>query len=362
MAGLFAASPLVALAVLTFTTAAFAGDVAPVGVRDRTIGYVITTAHWAVYQTTDAKAECPDGRNLSGPREQFKAEFPNGGTVADTHLKREAASWFPRDHEDKFPFHEAKGKISYGLNLDGQVGPNDFTSPQGDPGVDNQLYRAIGCLNHFRGPDGVIHFFSNKFLRDFNYNRTLIELTSVDSLANDDDVDVAIYRGVDRLMTDATGDTIMPGGTQRIDARFGKKFERHTKGKIVGGVLVTDPTDAYWPWATFDDVPGTHFIRAMRLSLKLAPESAGGVLGGYMDVDAWYNQMITAWSTHHLSYGQVTAPSLYRVLRRLADGYPDKDGANTAISGAINVTFAQVFIQHPPQQTAHATMPDAAGR
>jgi hypothetical protein len=162
-------------------------------------------------------------------------------------------------------------------------------------------------------------------------------------------------------MTDATGDTIMPGGTQRIDARFGKKFERHTKGRIKGGVLTTEPTDAYWPWATFENVPGTHFIRAMRLSLKLSPENASGVVGGYMDVDAWYNQMITAWSTHHLSYGQVTAPSLYRVLKRLADGYPDTEGANTAISGAINVTFAQVFIQHPPQQTAHVAVASPAG-
>ena len=36
-------------------------------------------------------------------------------------------------------------------------------------------------------------------------------------------------------------------------------------------------------------------------------------------------------------------------LQKLADGYPDKDGKNTAISGAVNVKFVQVYVSHPQQ-------------
>ena len=341
--------------------AAMAADPAlPATVKNGTIGYVITEAHWGVYQSPGGKEECPDGINKMGPREQFSAQFPNGGTLADTALKREGQSWFPQDYEDKFPFKEAKGTIAIGMNLDGKVGPNDFTSPDGVKGVDNQLFRVVGCLAHFRGPDGVIWFFDNKFMKDFDYSRGLFEITGVDSLANDPDVEVHIYRGLDRLMTDATGNTIMPGGTQHIDARFGKKFERTIKGKIVDGTLITEPVDAYWPWATFFGVPGRQFIRGMRYQLKLEQDGAKGLMAGYADVDAWYDQMITAWSTHHLSYGQTSAPSVYRELRKNADGYPDKDGQMTAISAAMDVKFTQVYIEHPAREVAKDEKPKMA--
>ena len=40
--------------------------------------------------------------------------------------------------------------------------------------------------------------------------------------------------------------------------------------------------------------------------------------------------------------------SLYKALRRLADAYPDaQTGANTAISTALDVKMAQVFVVHP---------------
>jgi hypothetical protein len=331
---------------------ASAADVAPVGLKNRTIAYVVTDARWEMYQTPEGKTECPQGINKFGPRETFKSLFPEGGTVADTHLVRESANWFPQGKEDTVPYYEAVGGVSYGMNLDGKVGPNDFTSPTGEKGVDNQLYRAIGCLNFFRGPTGVLYIFSTKYLRDFDFDRALIELTNVDDLNNDPDVDVTTYRGLDRLMTDATGDQIMPGGTQRVDARFGRKFIRHVKGKIVNGVLTTDPTEAYWPWAIFPRNTASYHFKDLRFSLKVTPTSAEGMMAGYADVDNWYNSLITSYSTHHLGYGQVSAPALYHTLHRLADAYPDETGANTAISTAVSLKFAQVYLAHPPQDVA----------
>jgi hypothetical protein len=86
--------------------------------------------------------------------------------------------------------------------------------------------------------------------------------------------------------------------------------------------------------------------------LKLAPDRAEGFMAGYVDVAQFYHQLNTAWSTHLQSYGQHSASSLYRALRRLADGYPDsKTGEMTAISSAVDLKFIQAFIVHPPRET-----------
>jgi hypothetical protein len=341
-------------AVTVFAGAASADESATV-VRNGTIGYVLTDYHWAVYQTKDSKEECPAGFN-DGPREQFKMLFPDDGkqhTLLETQLARESAVWHPDPAPESFVFKEATGKYAIGLNLDGKVGPNDFSSPDGQvKGVDNQLYRAIGCVTSYRGPDGAVHYFGNKFMQQYDYDRVLLELTNVDSLTNDNDVTVTTYRGRDGLLTDATGNAFMPGGTQRADYRWGKQFITRFKGKIVDGVLTAEGADLHIPASsTFEDV-SVQWIRDARFQLKLNQDGAEGVMAGYVDVETFYRQLVQAWSTHHQSYGQLSSPSLFRALHKLADAYPDKDGHNTAISGAMDMKFTQVFIEHPAQETA----------
>ena len=62
--------------------------------------------------------------------------------------------------------------------------------------------------------------FQNKAIVDERYNRMMVELTEVDDLENDDSVTVTVYRGMDRLLTDATGSRVVSGGTQRVDRRW----------------------------------------------------------------------------------------------------------------------------------------------
>ena len=327
----------------------------PAIVKDGKIGYVLTHRYWAVHQTPEGKVECPKGFN-DGPREQFKQLFPDDGvkrTMLDTHLMREARQWFPDMSEEQFAYKEATGKVSYGMDLDGKVGAEDFTGPDGVKGVDNQLFRAIGCTSQYRAPSNLIYFFENKYLGQFNTNRFMIEISDVDNLTNDDDVTVKTYRGRDDLLADATGASYVPGGTQRVDARWGKQFQQTFKGKIVDAVLVTEGQDLTIPWSATFDTNGFHKFKGLRFQLNLTPQRAEGVMAAYVDVAAFYHHLNTSWSTHHQSYGQLSAPSLFRALHRLADGHPDpKTGQMTSISGAINVRFTQVFIEHPPQQTA----------
>lgn len=334
---------------ITVSCAAVADDGKPFAPPEGRIGYVMTNLFWSVYQTPDAKQECPNGFN-DGPREQFEILFPNpqNRTVVETQLKQEIETWHPTDEPDPLPFHYVEGPYSYGLNLDNETGPNDFTHPDGGEGIDNEVYRAVGCIIGFRGPDGVEVIFQDKAIADRRYNRTMIELTGVDDLANDDDVTVTVYRGLDRLLTDATGLKVMSGGSQRVDTRWGAKLIRQTRGKIVDSVLTTEPiAEAIIPWMNLS-VPTVQLIRDMRLQLTLSPTDANGLVAGYADVDTWYKQLIRNDSTHHLSNGQISGISLYKALRRLADAYPDPEtGDNTAISTALDVKMTQVFIVHP---------------
>jgi len=315
--------------------------------KDGRIGYVMTDLFWSVYQTETVE-ECPRGFN-DGPREQFEQLFPAHEflSIEETQLKQEIETWHPNTEPDGFEFLEVEGGLSWGLNLDGKVGPNDFVHPDGTPGIDNEVYRAIGCIIGFRGPDGVEYIFQNKAILDRRYNRMMIELSGVDDLENDEELTVTWYRGMDRLLTDATGQKVMAGGTQRIDHRWGSSLVRETSGRIENGVLTTDPIgDLVVPWMNLS-VPSIHQFKDARLQLNLTEQNATGLLAGYADVDTWYYQLIRNDSTHHLSNGQISGISLYKALRRLADAHPDPEtGENTAISTALDIKMTQVFVNH----------------
>lgn len=336
------------LAMLTMSDAkAEPSDAPPPGHR---IGYVLWEEYWGIRETA-SKEECPKGFNL-GPREQFKLLFPDNGkkrTVMETQLAREGQVWMPDTSPEPFPFLEATGKYAPGINLDGRVSPEDFVSEDGRTGIDNQLFRVIGCVRNYRR-EGELGIITTKWRQQNRFNRVAIELTGVDSLKNDSDVTVTVYRTLDQLLADSTGH-FLPGGSQRIDMRWGKRFIVSTKGRIVNGILETQPFYLQLPeWALSD--PSILIFKGAQLRLTLTPQTAEGVIGGYADVEQWYYAMNTSWATHHASYGQASAPSIYRALRRLADGYPDpKTGQNTAISAAMMVKFVQAYVLHPEDRT-----------
>ncbi|GLR90991.1 hypothetical protein [Bradyrhizobium iriomotense] len=324
----------------------------PAFVKDGRIGYVMTDRHWAVYQTEDSKAECPLGFNDS-PDDRFKQLYSDEGkkyTVVDTLLKREGENWFPTNGPDSFAFKEAAGKIAIGMNLDGKAKDNDFTSPDGEQGIDNQLYRAIGCIQAYR-VDGLDRVTINRSLLREPQDRILIEISGVDSLSNDDDVAVRSYRGLDPLRQNATG--ALPGGTQHIDERWGKFTQTTWKGRIVNGVLLTEPADWTIPDTRNNDATSSLTLKAYRFRLRLAPERAEGLMAGYVDIDEFVRHLNQVRSTFTQGVEHYApSASFYRAMRRLADGYLDKTGEMTAVSSAFEVKFTQVYIVHPPAQAA----------
>lgn len=350
---------LLATLAVSLAGSAFASPAAPeavqipIGPTPAKVGFALTDMRWAVHQSSDATAECPQGLNEAGPTALFNALYPPTSTprtLADTQLVREAAIWFPNGEDTRAtPWREATSTVSDGLNLDGRVDADDFVSAQGQQGIDNQLYRVIGCVEEFRGPTGIFYHLANRFVRDFPFNRVLIELGEVDSLTDDPSVSVTFYRGLDRLLVDASGNEIIPGGTQRIDARFARKYIRTLRGKIEKGVLTTEPADITLPRSIYESTQGEEFLRDGRFQMTISETGAEGLLAGYSDVDRWYLQIMQSWS------GQFLYPALHSTLRRLADAHPDAGGKNTAISSAMSVRFTRVFIVHPEQSASSSS-------
>lgn len=336
------------LAVLAAGLLVAAGDGAadPAAPEGRAIAYVITNLSWAL-QSTPEMTECPHGLN-DGVREQFKRLYPEVAgqprEFADTQLRRQIESYHPTTAPDELPFLEGEGPVAPGLDLDGVAGPEDFTGPDGARGIDNQMHRVLGCIANYRAPDGPIRFFEDEMILRENYNRLIVQLRGVDSLVEDADVEVMIFRGRDKILVDAGGLKALPGGTQRIDTRWGTRYIRHTRGRIERGVLSTEPVDLLYPWDAFY-MPTDQFMWGARLRLSLTPEGAEGLIAGYTDIETWYLHMLRNWSAHYQSYGKSSGPSIYKAMRRLADAQPDPGtGANRAISSALAAKFTQVQV------------------
>jgi hypothetical protein len=334
---------VLATGLLLATGAGAADGAAPEG---RSIAYVVTNLSWALHSTPEM-AECPQGLN-DGVREQFKLLFPEvpgrPREFVDTQLRRQVESYHPTTAPDALPFLEGQGPVAPGLDLDGVAGPEDFTGPDGRRGIDNQMHRVLGCIANYRAPDGPIRFFEDEMVLRENYNRIIVQLTGVDSLASDPAVDVMIFRGLDPVLVDAGGLKALPGGTQRIDTRWGTRYIRRTQGRIENGVLSTEPVDLLYPWDAFY-MPTDHYMWGARLHLALTPDAAEGLIAGYSDVETWYLHMQRNWSAHYQSYGKSSGPSIYKAMRRLADAVPDPGtGANRAISSALAAKFTEVRV------------------
>lgn len=341
-------------------------DVAKVDItQTRSIAYTLTYLNWALQYTKDAK-ECPNGFN-DGPREQFKILFPEDGTkrtYIDTVLSREITGFYPDQFKEPFTLKQAVGPVAPGLNLDGKVDADDFISPAGEKGVDNQFYRGLGCIESYRGPDAYNNFYDTQEILEGTYNRMLFEITELDSLQNDPDVVVTMYRGTHPVLRDASGNTIgfkgIPGGTEKLDLRWGKKYVQRYKGKIENGVLITEPATYTFPWQTFG-TPTDETIYQMRMRLDLNADYAEGLMGGYLDFASFHSKNMRSDSTHHQSYGRLPSALLYQTLQQIADGPVDPaTGKRNSVSSALVSKWAQVYIIGRDNKTPVAEAPAAA--
>lgn len=351
----------------------------------QTKGFVVSWFNVAEYADPKGR-DCPRGMN-DGPEIYYRKELKQAGlsqAAIDKYINEfldlsKFATTIPVAQmrgringkpADVYAFPESipdpniklvEGPIGYGFNLDGKVKPADFTDPDtGEKGVDNQLYRVIGCINELK-----THTLTDKPPLQLNYWNVLYEqmpawLIEIEGIENDRDspnVTVRITRALEPPTKDSAGNV-------ETDLTFtadpNSRWQNVVHGRIKDGVLTTDTFemnmlgDPFW-------IQEFHFKEA-RLRLKIAADgNLTGVLGGYH-----------AWFPFYWQYGaggwgvdatnNIDLPGYYYALKKSADAYPDpKTGQNTAISSAWSIEAVPAFVVHSAESERRAELSPAKG-
>ncbi len=241
-----------------------------------------------------------------------------------------------------------QGSKTYGFNLDGQVTDEDFQDPQtGETGIDNQLYRAVGCLQEYHTNLPVRPLYEAML---WNYAvdtmpAWLISITGED-LRRDGPVTVRFLKATHHPERDAdTG--VLAGVTYLIAdnpgaATAGTEINRFD-GRIENGVLTVEqgtlrlPGES--PVLTEVNLVETH------VRFRFLPGQGGieGLLGGYQPWMDFYFMHAALGSANEQSGND--GPGIYYALKRLADADPDPDtGQNRRISAAYHLQAMPAFL------------------
>lgn len=349
----------------------------------KTLGFAVVGWRTSVYETPYMD-ECPDGLAQGNDELWWKGVPPEeraiqtrDGTIEPVTATRRAMSvlrgpkgedvcWHPTSVKDP-PLRVVEGDTSYGMNLDGstddQGGANscphvNFKSPRGEAGIDNQLYRIMGCTYGWRR-HGYIEDNANGERRDTSHGIVLIEVSGVDDAANDDRVDVAFFRKADgdSLPKDHRAD-ILPNATYRADPT--PRYGGRTRGRIVDGVLETDPLDVTLPfYGNLTHLPLVMKGMRMQLPVNKTERFIEGTVAGYQDLDNFWDYIQRY--EYLLVTGQFSCPGIYVAMKELADGYPDpKSGECTALSAAFTIRTVPAFIAHDGAQPSGVVQPAVA--
>ena len=365
-----------ALVTLGCTLAAGAGHAADTGAR--TLGFVVKDWMTAVYETPFID-ECPAGLNISNDeiwwRKLSKAErseFTQDGLLTTLNRWFQAVRRGPNGEDicinpeliaDDPPLLTVEGPISFGKNLDGNVdgqatrntcAHENFVSPTGEQGIDNQMYRLIGCIYGWRDA-GQIELNANEMRRTSGLAMILIEINDVDDVRNDDDVTVTFYRSIDQFTLDSTG-KVLPFSSYRVDYSEGRpRYGDSLKGSIVDGVLTTESGPVQLPF--YGNYNYMHpVIRDMSIRLEISEDgsNAKGHAYGYYDVEQFLYMVGGLGPV--ISTANFSCPAFFEATYKLADGYPDPEtGQCTHISSAFEINSYAAFVIHPEQDHATTT-------
>jgi len=238
------------------------------------------------------------------------------------------------------------GDRSYGFDLDGDAKTGfkglDFAGqPNGVSGIDNEYYRAVGCLMAWRGPTREGHHakYVNDGMRDGRY--TLVIMISGDAAdwRNDPNVRVGFFISRDKMVKDANG-AIAHDYTFRITPD--PKSQSVVAARTVNGVIETAvPVDIVT--RSLDRLP--LILKSGRLRFEIQPDGAlVGFIGGYRNIDDYYSEWAAGGSIYELTM-HINIPAYWYALQRSADGLFDPAvGRYTGISSAFRVYAMPAFV------------------
>jgi len=335
-------------------------------------GFVLS--HWANQIPRDDPGECPDGLNLT-EREYY--DSPKYASLRAELKKREEAgdregvtSLIPPDAcKDPTvgpdPGHiELTGNAAIvGIDLDGQhsekaggeqCAHDDFISPDGTRGIDNQYWRLMGCVKGYR-PDGLFDRLSSTGRSTTeNAHSQLLELTLIEGTRDNGKVRVQIFTGAGPVATDANG-SIVRDTSQLVheDAMYhSEPFE----GEIRNGLLTAGPVDVKLRFKV-QAIDNHYDLRDTHIRAEMLPDgSMKGQLAGFWPTDALWD-FLTEVYIGPIHLGRAAAINIgymcsgvYNALPRLADGHFDTErGQCTSLSTIIDFEAVPAFVIQPQE-------------
>jgi hypothetical protein len=350
-------------ATMLGATAAHAGE---------TRGYVV---NW-FYMTPaveSAEKDCPGGLNppadqifarilkeLGTPPadiEKALADFPfssGGQTAMRGRIDGKPVNVYTNPTSIKDPnIKTTQGKFATGLNLDGKIDANDFTDPAfGEKGVDNQLFRALGCIISERAEPNTRPTYPSV---QWDTGRPqmqawLIEITGLDDTQNDPEVEVGLYQATTPIVRDMTTDA-------QADMTFtlngNPRSINKVKGVLKNGTITTDSFNLNLVGHRYTLPELTLHDAKVRLTLN-ADGTLKGVIGGFQKWAPLYANLAKGGNSYEVNLS-FDIPGMYYALKKMADGNPDPaTGQNLSISAGYTVEAVPAFLIHPDSKTASA--------
>jgi hypothetical protein len=358
------------LLLFTASNAASASQPAPEFIRDGTAGFVVEHIEYALATQIADRTVCPTGytpapRTVAGNN---PALLSRGGLPACANPQSAGP-------DPNFRVVSGRDARGYGIDLDqrrsrasdGEPGVcphDDFIGTHGEQGIDNQFYRAVGCLQGYQA-----NALGNSFATEMLSGSwgILIAVSGIDDYRNDAQVDVGFFANADPIMLSPSRQALAYA-TYAIHSD--PQFQARTQGRIVDGVLTTEPVDMRFRKVTnsmYLDRPLLDAVAQLSLGMDGKLE---GYLAGYTPVVAMYD-LEFAFRDARNGQGEPASPRLialssrgrslnlhytcngiYHALDRLADGHPDRaTGKCTSISTQYRVRAIPAFVVEAQTQS-----------
>ena len=336
----------------------------------RSLGFVLVD--FTFEQPDRPEGACPTGWNLNERdlyASQLSQDDPAAASKVPPGFDYVRASRAAKDDDpcalperfEALPHNLAQGyTIAPGFDLDASnstpddPGPNacahsDFSTPSGEPGVDNQLWTVLGCVEGYRR-GGTIDEYALGNLRE-GRRTILVRLDGVDDLHNDDEVELAVYSSADPIPTDSQGALMDQASFSATDD---DRFRNVMPARIRDGVITARSPDFQ---IDFDGqfLDSEFPLRDAQLRLEIGADGRlRGLIGGFWDIERFYDTYAKQASRLGVLTLGFRCPGMLGALRRQADAYPDpKSGACTAISTVFRLEGIPAFvIEAEPERVA----------
>jgi len=286
----------------------------------------------------------PSRPNPCASPESFKPD-PKFRTVKVDNVKAFGIDIDGRDSRQK------------GKPMPGTCAHSDLLGMNGERGIDNQFYRAVGCSKAYQstGP-------GNAWTIEMHTGAwgVLITLAGVDDIRNDDNVQVVFAANADPI-------ELSPNREPLTNATYAMqqdpRFRATARGRIKNGVLTTDPVDVRIHKIT-NSIYLERLLKEARAQMTLSKDGVlEGYLAGYTPVEDLYNfefgfrngkngkgqpadrRLIMGSAMGRSATLTYTCNGIYYALHELADGNPDPStGKCTSISTQYRIKAIPAFV------------------